>query len=138
MTPLPTDIDFVLDGLRHRKWVFPARVYTTPGYGVMSERRVYSVGEAPYAVTFTVRTGIYPEGFTRDAPPKGMDQSAHRVEADGTYPCVYLDGSPCRNDGSGIDAEDWYDTQPKDAEGFVADDAVFAHLRELYVEWSKP
>lgn len=131
------DIEYTLDGLTHRRWVWPARRYADGGF--RSERWVYAVGMPPYVCTFTVITNRYPEGWNAGHKPYGAEESCHRADEDGgTYPCIYLDGLNCRGDGSGMDAHDWYVAQPKNAEGFVADDAVFAHLRDLYTEWNKP
>lgn len=127
------DTDYIADGLRHRKWAWPAR--REPDGGVRGERWVYAVGVLPYVVTFTVATGRYLDAADTEAP-WALEQSYHRPETGGTYPCIYLDGVPCRNDGSGIDAFGWYADQPKDAAGVVPDAAVFAHLRELYALWN--
>lgn len=133
--PLPVPVfDYTLDGLRHRKWVFPARCNADGG--VVGERWVYVAGETPYVATFSVLTGRYPEGCDT-LQPFGMDVSEHRA-SEGTSPCIFLDGAPCESDGSGIDAHEWYEAQAKDAEGFVADPDVFAHVRDIYAKWSKP
>ena len=129
------DLDYTLDGLLHRKWVYPARRYGH-GDGVQSERWVYGVGEKPFVVTFSVETGRYPEGHAPGAP-YAIAETLHRV-GDGDHPCIYLDGQDCGNDGSGIDADEWYAAQPKNAEGIVADADVFTHLRDLYARWSQP
>lgn len=132
------DQEVRLNGLLHRKWVYPARRYGN-GDGVQSERWVYGVGEKPFVVTLSVATGRYPEGYDahRPAAPYAIAETLHRV-GDGEHACIYLDGQGCGNDGSGIDACEWYDAQPKDAEGFVHDAVVFAHLRDLYTLWEKP
>jgi hypothetical protein len=129
--------DYTLDGLRHRKWVFPAYRYTH-GDGVSAEEHYYVVGDAPFAVSFTVHTGRYPEGFGVTAQPSGSDAAWHRQTEDGVAGCYALSGGACTNDGSGLDAHDWYAAQPKNAEGFVADADVFQHLRDLYTRWSQP
>lgn len=131
--PLP-DNEVRLNGLLHRKWTFPARRYTDGG--VQSERWVYAVGESPFVVTFTAATGRYPEGCD-PVSPFGMDQTGHRPTTEGGT-CIYLDGLMCQSDGSGIDAHEWYEAQHKNAEGFVHDAVVFAHLRDLYTLWEKP
>jgi hypothetical protein len=129
-------LDLVLDGRRHRKWVIPAIRYADGG--ARSERWIYCVGEQPYAVTFTMQTGRYPEGCGSGVPC-GLDEAWHRAEAEtASCSCIFLDGMPCRSDGFGLDADEWYMTQPKDAEGFVADADVFLHLRDLYAVWSTP
>lgn len=132
-------LDYVHDGLRHRKWVFPARVYTGRDWGVTQEKWIYAVGEAPYAVTFSVGTGRYPSGYDTDTrPPSGWDESWHRTQ-EGGHGCIFLDGVACHSDGSMIDAEEWYASAPgKNAEGFVPDDTVFAHVRERYAAWAQP
>lgn len=130
------DQEVRLNGLLHRKWVYPASRYAH-GDGATSERWVYAVGETPYIVTFTVVTNIYPEGWDTDLKPYGAEEGPHRAGA-GDYPCIYLDGATCGMEGSGIDAHDWYAAQPKNAEGFVHDAVVFAHLRDLYTLWEKP
>jgi hypothetical protein len=136
MTP-PVE-DYLRDGLRHRKWVFPAYYYTH-GDGVCAELHYYALGDAPYAVSFSVHAGRYPEGYGVTAPPSGYDEGTHRTPAEGGIPCCYvLNGGRCEGDASGINAHEWYEAQPKDAEGFVADEAVFAHLRDLYARWSQP
>lgn len=132
MTPTPV-LDYAFDGLRHRKWACPASRYADGG--VRGERWVYAVGETPLVVTFTLLTGRYPEGCDTLVPCP-LDVSAHRA-GDGDAPCVYLDGLGCGNDGSGIDAEEWYAAQPKNDEGLVPDADVFAHLRDLYTRWSR-
>lgn len=130
-------LDHVRNGLRHRKWVFPARVYTGPDRGSTQEKWIYAVGEAPYVVTFMVGTGRYPGGYDIDAgPPRGLDESWHRAEAGG-YGCMFLDGVACRCDGNGLNAEEWYVAQPKDDTGFVADAAVFAYVCYLYDRWNE-
>ena len=129
--------DYALDGLRHRKTVFPSRRYEDGG--ATSERWVYIVGTTPYVVTFTVVTARYPEGWDTNLKPYGAEEVAHHATGSvGCYPCLYLDGAPCEGDGSGIDAAEWYAAQPKNAEGFVTDADVFAHLRDLYARWSQP
>lgn len=128
------DIEYTLDGLTHRKWVYPAHRYADGG--VRGERWVYGVGKPPHVVTFTVLTGRYPEGCDPLAPC-GLDETWHRPTKEGGA-CIYLDGLLCESDGSGIDAHEWYAVQPKNAEGFVADADVFAHLRDLYTAWSRP
>ena len=134
--PSSPTFDYVLDGLRHRKWTFPARRHADGG--VRGERWVYSVGETPYVVTFTVLTGRYPEGC-ETLPPRGADECWHRAEVGAGAPsCIYLDGAACRSDGSGLNADEWYEAQPKNAEGFVADADVFAYARDLYAAWSRP
>jgi hypothetical protein len=130
-------LDIPLDGLRHRKAIFPARRYADGG--ATSERWDYIVGTTPYVVTFTVVTARYPEGWDTNLKPYGAEEVAHHA-AEGAFaaPCIYLDGAPCEGDGSGIDAAEWYEAQPKNAEGFVADADVFQHLRDLYARWSQP
>lgn len=130
------DQEVRLNGLLHRKWTWPARRYGDGG--VRSERWVYAVGETPYIVTFTVVTNRYPDGWNAAHKPYGAEESCHREDEGSDYSCIYLDGKPCRGDGSGIDAHDWYAAQPKNAEGFVHDAVVFAHLRDLYTLWEKP
>ena len=103
---------------------------------MQSERWVYAVGEPPLVVTFAVATGRYPDATLERFKPYAVAETLHRV-GDGDHPCIYLDGQGCGNEGSGIDADDWYDAQPKDAGGFVADADVFTHLRDLYARWSK-
>ena len=128
-------LDLVLDGLRHRKWVFPAYRYTH-GDGVSAEQHYYAVGDAPFAVSFTVHTGRYPEGYGVTAPPSGTDVACPRHDENGSRGnCVAMSGARCEGDGSGIDAHDWYAAQPKNAEGFVADADVFQHVRDLYTRW---
>ena len=130
-------LDIPLDGLRHRKAVFSARFYADGG--AASERWVYIVGDTPYVVTFTVVTARYPEGWDTNLKPYGAEEVAHHATGSvGCYPCLYLDGAPCEGDGSGINADEWYAAQPKNAEGFVADADVFQHLRDLYARWSQP
>lgn len=137
MTPPVPDLDLVLDGVRHRKWVFPAYRYSDGG--AQSERWAYAVGEKPYVVTFTVLTGRYPEGYA-PAAPCGGDETWHReVEAvAGTCACLFLDGASCVSDGSGINAHEWYSRAQRGGEGFVPDAAVFEHIRDLYNLWSQP
>ena len=134
MTP-PVE-DYQRDGLRHRRWVFPAYRYTH-GDGVGAEEHYYVVGDAPFAVSFTVHTGRYPEGYGVAAQPSGADATWHRQTEDGVAGCYALGGGACTSDGSALIAHDWYKAQPKDAEGFVADEVVFAYLHELYAEWSR-
>ena len=134
----PPVLDLVLDGLRHRKWVFPAYRYTH-GDGVSAEHHYYVVGDTPFAVSFTVHTGRYPEGYGVTAPPSGSDAGWHRHNDGGSRgDCYALSGARCEGDGSGLHADEWYAAQPKDAEGFVADADVFTHLRDLYAVWSHP
>jgi hypothetical protein len=128
------DQEVRLNGLLHRKWVYPARRYGDGG--VQSERWVYAVGEKPFVVTFSLSTGRYPEGCDT-LVPCAIAETLHRAD-DGEHACIYLDGMGCGNDGSGIDADEWYAAQPKNAEGFVHDAVVFAHLRDLYALWEKP
>ena len=126
-------LDYVLDGLRHRKWVLPAYRYADGG--VRAEEHYYVVGDAPYAVSFNVHAGRYHEGYGVTAPPSGSDVGHHRLNEDGIRGCYAMSGGSCKSDGSGINAHDWYAAQPKDADGFVADDPIFAHLRDLYAHW---
>lgn len=131
-------LDYRLDGLRHRKWVFPAGRYTY-GDGARAEEHYYAVGDTPFAVSFTIHTGRYPEGYGVTAPPSGTDVGHHRYDEYGSRGCCYaLSGETCGGDSSGIDAHDWYAAQPKDAEGFVPDADVFAHLRNLYALETTP
>jgi hypothetical protein len=136
MMPAPA-FDYTLDGLRHRKWIFPAYHYTH-GDGVGAEEHYYVVGDAPFAVSFTVHTGRYPEGFGVTAQPSGSDATWHRQTEDGVAGCYALSGARCEGDGTSLHAHEWYEVQPKNAEGFVADADVFRHLRDLYAAWSKP
>jgi hypothetical protein len=130
------NLNYILDGLRHRLWIFPALKFARGGFA--SERWIYVVGEAPYVVTFTVHAGRYPEGHeSNNIAPSGLMQGWHR-SGEGDHPCVFLDGAGCANDGSGLDAEDWYAAQPKGLGGFVADADVFTHVRDLYTLWRKP
>ncbi len=131
------DLDYTLDGLRHRKWVFPAYRYSH-GDGVRAEEHYYVVGDAPFAVSFNVHTGRYPEGYGVTALPSGSDIAWHRLNESGIRGCYAMSGGSCEGDGSGINADEWYEAQPKDAQGFVADADVFAHLRDLYARWSQP
>jgi hypothetical protein len=132
------DLDYTLDGVRHRKWVFPAYRYTH-GDGVSAEQHYYAVGDVPRAVSFTVHTGRYPEGYGVTAPPSGSDMAWHHHNENGDQGgCYAMSGATCEVDGSGINAHEWYAAQPKNAEGFVADADVFQHLRDLYVRWSQP
>ena len=134
MMPAPV-FDYTLDGLRHRKWGYPAHRYEDGG--VRGERWVYAVGETPYVVTFTVLTGRYPEGCDT-LVPCGLDVSSHRA-GEGDAPCIYLDGEPCLGDGSGLAAEEWYArAQGGDEEALVPDAVVFEHVRDIYTLWAKP
>jgi hypothetical protein len=128
------DLDYTFDGLLHRKWVYPARRYNDGGG--QGERWVYGVGAPPCVVTFSISTGRYPEGCIPGVP-FAIAETLHRADA-GEHACIYLDGMGCGNDGSGIDANEWYAAQPKNAQGFVADADVFTHLRDLYARWSQP
>jgi hypothetical protein len=128
--PAPTR-DFDAGGIRARKWVFPARTYGDGG--VEAERHYYTLGDAPFAVSFTVHTGRYPNGS--NTAPSGMDVSWHRQSQDGHDGCYALSGGTCDGDGSAFDASAWYTAAPKADDGFVSDEAVFAHLRTLYREW---
>jgi hypothetical protein len=130
----PADIDYVRvrDGLRHRKWIFPALTYGY-GDGVEAEKHYYVVGHYPFAVSFTVHTGRYPSGYGVTARPSGSDVSRHRHTGKGNTACAALDGAACESDGSICDAHEWYEAQPKDNDGFVSDDEIFAMLRAYYV-----
>lgn len=126
-------LDFTAEGLRHRKWVLPASTYEDGG--VSAEKHYYVVGDNPFSMSFTVHTGRYPSGRRPDARPSGMDVSWHRQSQDGHDGCYALSGGTCDGDGSAFDASAWYTAAPKADDGFVADDAVFAHLRARYREW---
>jgi len=127
--------DFDAGGIRARKWIFPARTYGDGG--VEAERHYYVLGDTPYAVSFTVHTGRYPDGYGVTTRPSGSDVSWHRAWRHGHEGCYALSGDTCYGDGSALEAMEWYEGTPKDADGFVADDAVFAYLRETYAEWKR-
>jgi hypothetical protein len=126
-------IDYEREGLRHRKWVTPARLYGNGGMD--AEHHVYSVGDNPYAVSFTVHTGRYPEGRAHfNKRPSAVDMAKH-TPGETISRCVCLSGASCTTDGTYFGASEWWASQPKDADGFVADDLIFDRLRSLYVEW---
>ena len=130
--------DYVHEGLRHRKWIFPAYRYSH-GDGVSAEMHYYVVGDAPLAASFNVHTGRYPEGYGVVAPPSGADVACHRHDERGSRGnCAAMSGARCESVSSGLEAHDWYAAQPKNADGFVADADVFQHLRDLYARWSQP
>jgi hypothetical protein len=121
-------LDYVQDGLRHRKWIFPAM--HTPHGGYDAERHYFSVGDAPYAVSFTVHTGRY----TREdysIPPSASYVSWH-IEDEGDGGCLCLSGAPCRNDGYGLAADVWYQKQRRGPDHLVPDELIFAYLRSEY------
>jgi hypothetical protein len=134
--PATPVLDFAASGLRHRKWIFPAFVYSD-GEGVSAEMHYYVVGDAPFAVSFTVHTGRYPEGRGPDSRPYGTDVSWHRKGEHGHEGCYALSGDTCYGDGSSLEAMEWYEHTPKDADGLVPDDTVFVYLRETYAEWER-
>ena len=123
--------DFDAGGIRARKWVFPARTYGDGG--VDAERHYYTLGDAPFAVSFTVRTGRYPEG-RGDTAPWGSDVSWHRESEYGDGGCYALSGGCCMSEGSVLDAMDWYADAPKGLDGLVPDDAIFHYLRGYYAD----
>jgi hypothetical protein len=125
-------IDYERDGLRHRKWIFPARIFRDET-GQDAERWFYAVGDLPYAVSFTVHTGRY-VGHRNSEGPQGTDISWHQAGGN-RFGCYALSGAACTCDGSVLAAREWYAAQPKDDEGGVADEAVFAHLCEKYEYW---
>ncbi len=127
-------LDFASEGLRHRKWIFPARTYED-GQGVSAETHYYVIADTPFALSFTVHTGRYPSGRGPDARPSGIDVSWHRQSQDGHDGCYALSGATCEGDGSALNAHTWYAAAPKADDGFVSDDEVFAHLRARYREW---
>ena len=129
----PTVLDFVRDGMRHRKWVLPARVYEG---GIDAERLYYAVGDAPLAVSFTVHTGRYPPGHGPVRTPSGIDRSWHRLGND-NYGCLCLSSAACKSDGTTLGAMEWHEAQEKDDGGFVADETIFAYLREYYQQESR-
>ena len=125
-------LDHTRDGLRHRKWIIPARTYRD---GVTAERHYYVVGDDPFAVSFTVGAGRYPNGYGPDEAPSGLDVSWHREDENNGKPsCLALSRACCIAEGSGLDAEEWYAAQPKGYGGFVSDDAIFAYLCAYYRE----
>lgn len=144
-------LDFIhADGLRHRKWVFPAffcgvknccegkPVDRDSSHGISAERWLYCVGDDPFSVSMEVSTGKYlPETQQPDAPPKGWDMSWHRRSAEALVSnCLCLSGGPCASDGTSLGAHEWYE-QAGGGE-FVPDDTVFEFLRtDLYVNWEK-
>jgi hypothetical protein len=132
-TPAEPVLDFAAEGLRHRKWIFPAQVYEDGG--ASAETHYYVIADTPFALSFTVHTGRYPVGRGPDVRPSGMDVSWHRDGDHGHDGCYALSGGTCYGDGSALNAHDWYATAPKDDDGFVSDDEMFAHLRTLYREW---
>ena len=128
------ELDYTFEGLRHRKWVFPAFHYADGGAG--AEEWYYVVGDAPFAVSFTVHTGRYPEGHTYSCAPSGNDLGWHQA-GDSNDGCLALSGGSCTGDSTGIGAREWYSAQEKDADGFVPDAEVFSDLRNVYRR-SKP
>jgi len=125
-------LDFTQEGLRHRKWIIPARMSSE--YGNEAERHYYAVGDDPYAVSFTVYTGRY----VRDAfntHPRGIDLSWHRSGGD-NHGCLCLSGAICESVGTIIEADEWYAQQPRDAQGFVPDNLIFDLLRVRHGEWA--
>lgn len=144
-------LDFTQDGLRHRKWVFPAYfcgvknccegkpVDKYSSHGISTERWLYVVGDDPYAVSMEVSTGQYlPETYEPDQPPKAWDMSWHRRSDDPiTDTCLCLSLNPCRSDGTSLGAHEWYEEQQKKV-GTVTDDHVFTFLRtDLYPNWQR-
>ena len=127
----PPVLDYDVAGVRHRLWVFPPLTYVDGG--VSSERHYYVVGDDPFAVSFTVHAGRYPEN-RGNVPPSGMDAGGHRAweQETGHGGCYALSGRRCSGDGSEIDAWKWYADEPKDADGFVPGERVFALLRGHY------
>ena len=146
-------IDFIhADGLRHRKWVFPAYfcgvknccegkpVDRDSSHGISTERWLYCVGDDPFSVSMEVSTGKYlPETHQPDVPPKGWDMSWHRRSAEpfvNNYLCLYLSGANCSSDGTSLGAMEWY--EQKGERTLVPDDVVFKFLRdELYPQWKQ-
>lgn len=131
--PAPTR-DFDAGGIRARKWIFAPRLYADGGCA--SEVHHYTLGDAPYAVSFTVQTGRYPEG-RGDTAPSGSDVSWHREAEHGHAGCYALSGGRCMSEGSVLDAMEWYADAPKGSDGLVPDDAIFHFLRGCYADWSK-
>jgi hypothetical protein len=129
--------DFDAGGIRARKWILPAYHYTH-GDGVEAERHYYALGDAPFAVSFSVHTGRYPDGYGVTARPSGTDVSWHRRARRGHAGCYALSGGRCASEGSALDAMEWYADQPKGADGLVPDDAIFHYLRGYYADRSKP
>lgn len=125
--------DFDAGRIRARKWVFPARTYGDGG--VEAERHYYTLGDAPFAVSFTVHTGRYPNGS--NTAPSGMDVSWHRSAEHGHAGCYALSGGSCDGGGSFFVAQEWYAEQPKGADGLVPDDVIFHYLRGYYADRSK-
>lgn len=146
MTPV---LDFLRDGLRHRKWVKPAFVCGVNGccegrvvteetsHGIGVERWVYAVGDDPYAVSMTVSTGRYlPEAEQEDQPPEAWDMSSHRRVKGGQPGCLCISDAPCSSDGTSLGASEWYEEARRHGE--VTDDAVFTFLRtDLYPAWAE-
>jgi hypothetical protein len=144
-------IDFIhADGLRHRKWVFPAYFCGVknccegkpvgPGssHGISAERWLYCVGDDPFAVSMEVSTGKYlPETQQPNQPPQAWDMSWHRTTPEGLADgCMCLSGANCSSDGTTLGAMEWY--EQKGERTLVPDDAVFKFLRdELYPQWKQ-
>ena len=143
-------LDFIhTDGLRHRKWVFPAYfcgvknccegkpVDRDSSHGIGAERWLYVVGDAPFAVSMEVSSGRYlPETYQGHFPPTGVDMSWHKTVETGPS-CLCLSGASCWSDGTGLGAAEWYEEQVA-KHGTVTDDRVFEFLRtDLYVGWKR-
>ena len=148
MTPT---LDFTQDGLRHRKWVFPAffcgvknccegkPVDQYSSHGISTERWLYCVGDNHYAVSMEVSTGQYlPETQQPNQPPSAWDMSWHRSAEEGIASnCLCLSETSCNSDGTTLGASEWF-TQQQAKHGTVTDDHVFTFLRtSLYPNWKE-
>lgn len=109
---MPPTSDFSIEGLRHRKWED-------------GEDWRYCVGDDPYAVSLSVRV--------TPAPIRAYDMSWHKKGTEITD-CLYLSGSDCDCDGTGLGAHEWYSSRQVNG-SLVPDEEVFEMLRSRYEDW---